>query len=168
MVLIRKMRSEDVEEASKVLCDVMRDSWERYEKGYYPKRALEFDISINSPERLREKLASPQKLLFVAEENETIVGIAFGEIVGESGLARLGWIGVHPSHQRQGIGRALLNEFIEHCKQKESHKVTLYTLPVLIPAMNLYLKCGFVPEAYLRREWWKVDFIRMSLWLVST
>ena len=34
MVLIRKMRSEDVEEASKVLCDVMRDSWERYEKGY--------------------------------------------------------------------------------------------------------------------------------------
>ena len=165
MVLIRKMRSEDVEEASKVLCDVMRDSWERYEKGYYPKRALEFDVSINSPEHLREKLASPQKLLFVAQKIKTIVGIAFGEIVGESGLARLGWIGVHPEHQRQGIGRALLKEFIERCKQKGCHKVTLYTLSVLIPAMNLYLKCGFVPEAYLRREWWKVDFIRMSLWL---
>ncbi|MFQ6074065.1 MAG: GNAT family N-acetyltransferase [Candidatus Bathyarchaeia archaeon] len=167
MVLVRKMRSEDVEEASKVICDAMRDSWKRYEKGYYPKRALEFDISTNSPQRLREKLAIPEKLLFVAEENETIVGVAFGEVIGESGLARLGWIGVHPKHQRRGIGKALLNEFVENCRQKRCHKVTLYTLPVLIPAMNLYLKCGFVPEAYLRREWWKADFVRMSLWLES-
>lgn len=58
MVLIRKMQSEDAEEASKVLCDVMRDSWKRHEKGYYPKRALEFDISINSSGHLREKLAN--------------------------------------------------------------------------------------------------------------
>jgi len=128
---------------------------------------LEFDISINSPEHLKEKIANPQELLFVSEENETIVGIAFGKIVGESGLARLGWIGVRPEHQRQGIGKALLKEFIEHCRQKGCHKVTLNTLPVLIPAINLYLKCGFVPEAYLRREWWRVDFIRMSLWLKS-
>ncbi|MCK4439715.1 hypothetical protein KAU85_01900 [Candidatus Bathyarchaeota archaeon] len=32
---------------------------------------------------------------FVAEENDEIVGIANGGLVGESGLARLGWIGVH-------------------------------------------------------------------------
>lgn len=106
--------------------------------------------------------------MLVAEKNKAIVGIAFGEVVGESGLARLGWIGVHPKHQRQGIGKALLNEFVKKCKQKGCHKVTLYTLPVLIPAMNLYLKYGFVPEAYLRKEWWKVDFIKMSLWLGIT
>ncbi len=56
MVLIRKMEARDVEEASRVLCDVMRDSWLRCEKGCYPKRALEFDISINSPEHLRKSL----------------------------------------------------------------------------------------------------------------
>jgi ribosomal protein S18 acetylase RimI-like enzyme len=165
MVTIRKMQPKDVEEASKVLCEVMRDAWERYEKGYYPKRALEFDMSINSPEHLRKKLANPQRLLLVAEENETIVGVAFGEITGESGLAKLGWIGVHPKHQRRGIGKALLEKFVKNCKQRKCHKVTLITLPILLPAMNLYLKCGFVPEAYLRREWWKVDFIKMSLWL---
>jgi len=167
LVLIREMRPEEVEQASEVLCDVMRDAWERYEKGYYPKRALEFDMSINSPKHLREKLANPQRLMLVAEKNKTIVGFVFGEIIGESGLARLGWIGVHPEHQREGIGKALLKEFVSRCERRGCHKITLYTLPVLIPAINLYLKCGFVPEAYLRREWWKVDFIRMSLWLKS-
>jgi len=167
-MLIRNMQPEDAEEASKVLCEIMRDTWERYEKGYYPKRALEFDISINSPQHLREKAAKPGRLMLVAEKNKAIVGMAFGEVIGESGLARLGWIGVHPKHQRQDIGKALLNEFVKKCKQKGCHKVTLYTLPVLIPAMNLYLKCGFVPEAYLHKEWWKVDFIKMSLWLGIT
>jgi len=165
MVLVRIMRSQDVVEASEVLCHVMQDAWERYERGYYPKRALEFDISVNSPERLREKLAKPERLMLVAETNGKIVGAAFGEIIGESGLARLGWIGVHPEHQGKGVGKALLKEFVNRCRHKKCHKITLYTLPVLIPAINLYLKCGFVPEAYLRKEWWGVDFIRMSLWL---
>lgn len=128
---------------------------------------MEFDISRSSPEHLKEKFANPGKLMLVAEKSKTIVGIAFGETVGESGLARLGSIDVHPEHQGQGIGKALLKEFVEHYRQKGCHKITLYTLPVLIPAMNLYLKCGFVPEAYLRREWWRVDFVRMSLWLES-
>jgi predicted N-acetyltransferase YhbS len=105
MVLVRIMRSRDVVKASEVLCHVMRDAWERYEKGYYPKRALEFDISVNSPERLREKLAKSGRLMLVAEKNRKIVEIAFGEIIGESGIARLGWIGVHPEHQRKGIGK---------------------------------------------------------------
>lgn len=168
MVLVRRMQPQDVVEASKVLCHVMQDAWKRYEKGYYPKRALEFDLSVNSPERLREKLAKPERLMLVAEKDGRIVGTAFGEIIGESGLARLGWIGVHPEHQHQGVGKALLKEFIKRCKGKGCHKITLYTLPVLIPAMNLYLKSGFVPEAYLRKEWWGVDFIRMSLWLETT
>jgi predicted N-acetyltransferase YhbS len=87
MVIIRKMQPKDVEEASEALCEAMRDAWKRYEKGYYPKRALEFDISVSSPEHLRKKLENPQKLLLVAEENGAIVGVAFGEIIGESGLA---------------------------------------------------------------------------------
>ena len=88
---------------------------------------------------------------FVAEENGEIVGIAMGRLVGESGLARLGWIGVHPTRQNKGIGRALLEKATEHCRAEGCHKITLYTSPVLIPAINLYLKYSFVPEAYLQR-----------------
>ncbi|MFQ6068307.1 MAG: GNAT family N-acetyltransferase [Candidatus Bathyarchaeia archaeon] len=114
---------------------------------------------------LEESLKIETNFIFVAEEKNTVIGVAVGRIVGKSGLARLGWIGVHPSHQRKGTGKALLKEVIKYCRNQGCHKLTLYTLPVLIPALNLYLKLGFVPEAYLRKEWWNVDFIKMSKWL---
>ena len=95
MASIRGTRPEDAEEASKVLREAMLDSWERFERDYYPKQALEFDLAHNSPEYLRERLTNPLNFTFIAEEEGTIVGIAFGDIVGASGLARLGWIGVH-------------------------------------------------------------------------
>lgn len=165
MVLIREMRSEDAEEVSVVICEAMRDAWERYERDYYPKRALEFDMAYNSPEKMLERLANPQNFAFVAEENGEVLGTVLGEIVGESGLARIGWVGVHPRRQRRGIGKALVQRAIEHCREKGCHKITLYTTPPLIPAINLYLTCGFVPEAYFHKEWWGVGFIKMSLWL---
>lgn len=81
---------------------------------------------------------------FVVEENDEIVGIANVRLLSESGLARLGWIGVHPTHQRNSIGKGL-EKVIEHCRTEGFHKITLYTLPVLIPTVNLCLKYGFVP-----------------------
>jgi len=165
MVLVRDMEPRDVEEASKVLCDILLETWERYEKDYYPRRALEFDISVNTPKKIREKMTDSDRFFFVAEKDEAIVGIAFGNMFEEAGLATLGWIGVLPKYQLQGIGKELIQKVIKQCRQKRCHKIILYTLPVDIPALNLYLKSGFVPEAYFHKEWWKVDLIKMSLWL---
>jgi len=145
--------------------EIMLDCWEKYEKDYYPKKALDFDISVHSPKYYQDSLKVETNFAFVVEEDNEIVGIANGRLVGKSGLARLGWIGVHPNHQNKRIGKALLKKVIEYCRAEGCHKITLYTTPVLIPAVNLYLKQGFVPEAYLRKEWWNVDFIKMSKWL---
>jgi len=165
MTLVRKMQSRDVKRASKVTREVMLESWEKREKDYYPRRALDFDMSTHSPEYYRTFLKADTNFVFVAEEKDEVIGLAQGSILGESGLARLIWMGVHSAHQNKGVGRALLEKVMEHCKSKGCHKITLYTLPVLTPAINLYLKCGFVPEAYLPKEWWGVDFIKMSKWL---
>lgn len=165
MIFVRKMQPSDAKQASKMTKEIMLYTWEKHEKSYYPRKALDFDISVHSPKHYRDSLKVEMNFAFVAEGNGEIVGIAIGKLVGESGLARLGSIGVHPTHQNKGIGKALLEKVIEHCRAKGCHKITLYTLPVLIPAMNLYLKYSFVPEAYLRKEWWNVDFIKMSRWL---
>jgi len=141
MFSIREMRIEDAEQTAEVLRETMLHSWEHYEKDHYPKQALEFDIAHNSAESLKERFASPENFGFVAEEDKEIVATAFGRVVGESGLASLGWIGVHPDYQRKGIGKALLQRVIEYCTAKRCHKIILYTLPVLVPAVNLYLKC---------------------------
>jgi len=164
-MLVRKMKTEDAEQASRMTRTVMLDSWEKNELGTYPRKALEFDMARHSAENYRESLKADLDFAFVAEDEERIVGVAMGKLVGESGLARLDWIGVHPNHQRKGTGKALLEKVVDYCEAKGCHKITLNTMPALVPAINLYLRAGFVPEAYLHEEWWKVDFIKMSKWL---
>jgi ribosomal protein S18 acetylase RimI-like enzyme len=169
MGTVRRMGLEDVEDVVSVFVGSFEDSWDRYERNYYPRKALEFDFSRFTPEYCRKRIQEPNDFLFVAEENGKIAGAAVGGILRgnekDGGLALLGYICVQPFHQRKGLGEALLSHVLEYCKQQKCHKITLYTLPVLVPALNLYLKLGFVPEAYLHKEWWGVDFLKMSKWL---
>ena len=165
MVTIRKMELNNVEEASIISKEIILDTYERFLKGYYPLQAVEFDISTHSSQHYQDALKQPDRFLYVAEENDVIVGIILGRLIGESGLAKIGWLGVHPTHQRKGIGRQLLEKVIVHGQWKDCHKITLNTIQVLEPAITLYIKCGFVPEAYLYKEWWGVNFIKMSKWL---
>jgi len=164
-MIIRKMAEEDIARVAEITGIIMNDAWERYEKGYYPRKAVDFDISSHSKEHTAESLGSDDDLSLVAEDEGRVVGVVSGRLIGVSGLARLGWLGVLPEFQGRGIGRELLERAIEECRERGCHKITLYTLPVLMPAVNLYMRVGFVPESYLRREWWEVDFLKMSIWL---
>jgi len=66
---------------------------------------------------------------FVAEEeNGSVVGFLMGELyMGEFGIfqevASLDTIGVDPSYQHKGIGKKLMNEFIDHLKQIGVNKI---------------------------------------------
>jgi ribosomal protein S18 acetylase RimI-like enzyme len=169
MVVVRNMRVEDAETVAQVTLETIQDAWDHYERDCYPRKALEFDLSLLVPEKYAKGVLETNEFYFVAEENGKVVGVVTGTIQrgneNEGGLVRLGEICVHPNYQRKGIGKTLLNRVVEYSKEQKCHKITLYTLPVLIPALNLYIKLGFVPEAYLRKEWWGVDFIKMSRWL---
>ncbi|MEM2995273.1 MAG: hypothetical protein QXI91_04575 [Candidatus Bathyarchaeia archaeon] len=46
MVLVRKMIVEDAEFSAKVSVETMSDMWNRFEKDYYPKKALDFDSAL--------------------------------------------------------------------------------------------------------------------------
>ena len=65
----------------------------------------------------------------VAEgEDGTVVGFVMGVLyMGEYGIfqeeATLDTIGVDPDHQHKGIGKLLINEFIDHLKTLGVHKV---------------------------------------------
>lgn len=161
------MQSADIDGTVRVVREVTLDAFSRFERGYYPKHAHMFDMSRVSRENYLKALdpKDRENYFFVAEMNGKIVGAANGRIFGRSGFSFLHGIAVHPSKQRQGIGERLLRKVTIYSRQRGCHKISLNTLPVLIPALNLYLKLGFVPEAYLRKQWWKVDFIQMSKWL---
>jgi len=127
MPTIRKMKPAEVQDASLLSRKVMKDSWERFEKDIYPREALEFDLSQHSPENYTNSLKNQSHFNFVAEENKKLIGVTNGVVLGASGLARIGWIGVHPEYQGNGIGKALIHEVINQCRAQKCHKITLYT-----------------------------------------
>ncbi len=48
MVSVRKMQRGDAKQVSKMTKEIMLDCWRKYEKDYYPKKALDFDISVHA------------------------------------------------------------------------------------------------------------------------
>ena len=65
----------------------------------------------------------------VAEEDGTVVGFVMGELfLGEYGIfereASLDTIGVHPDYQQKGIGKQLIDEFMDHLREIGVKKVT--------------------------------------------
>lgn len=66
--------------------------------------------------------------LVAEDKNGTVVGFVMGEIYrGEYGIfqeeATLDTIGIDPSCQHQGIGKQLLNEFMDHLKKLGVKKI---------------------------------------------
>ncbi|MEM3566163.1 MAG: hypothetical protein QXK18_04755 [Candidatus Bathyarchaeia archaeon] len=106
LVVVRQMKEADAVAAAKVSVDAMEDCWNRYEGDYYPKKALEFDKSLHTPENYVKRMREDNELLFVAEDGGEIIGVATGRILRgyerEGGLALLGWICVH-LHAKVGV-----------------------------------------------------------------
>jgi predicted N-acetyltransferase YhbS len=83
---------------------------------------MKFDKLFNSKDYLPVSL--------VAENEEgMVVGFVMGELyMGEYGIfqeaATLDTIGVHPDYQHTGVGRQLINEFIDHLKKVGVQKIS--------------------------------------------
>ena len=113
--------------------------------------------------------------LVVAEVDGAAVGYArlsqtapmpsHRHVLSVNGLA------VAPSHQRLGLGRALLGEAVSRARQRGACKVTLRVLGPNLGAQALYASCGFEVEGVLRREFLLdgelVDDLLMALHLPS-
>lgn len=66
--------------------------------------------------------------LVAENEDGRVVGFIMGELyLGEYGIsvedAKLDTIGIDPDFQHQGIGRQLMNEFMDHLKSIGVHKI---------------------------------------------
>lgn len=164
-VRIRLFGEKDVSEAGKFCKRNIAWMWRNYLMGVYPKEANAFDMWHWSEDRLKTKLRDPEFFGLIAESEGRVCGIVLGKVYGKSGLARLNWIAVAPENQHEGVGIKLMAAMEEHVKKRGCHKITLYTLPSLVPAVRLYMKFGLLPEAFIRQQWWGVDFIMMSKWI---
>jgi len=163
-MLIREMNIDDIDACVDLSLRARRESWERYEKEFYPEKLFEEELKRYSQKTFTLFTDNSNCFGFVAVEKHEVIGLAIGR-VQEGGLSDLSWICTDPLVQKKGVGKKLLSKVIEHCKNKGCHKIFAYTFPFLAPALNFYFKSGFVLEAHLRKHWYKLDFVIMSKWL---
>lgn len=149
------------------LLDCFTRVWESL-RSMLPEPWIEDEIeSIRQPDakdRLQNVITNPTRITLVAEEEGQIVGFALGR-TQKSGLSWLSFMGVSPTHRRRGIGKRLVQKYLEESRLKGAYKVSLNTAPELKPAMKLYTEMGFVPEGLLRRHRYGVDHIIYSKFL---
>ena len=92
----------------------------------------------------------PRDRVFVARAGKEIIGVTgfWYDDYAESGIYWLGWTYVDPNHQRQGIGRKLLDRVIRELKKKKARKLYVDTSSRRLyrPAIRFYLANGFKRE----------------------
>lgn len=105
----------------------------RLERELYPQPWSEKDFE--------EILAQEPFWFWVAKKENEIVGYLVCQVVGEE--AELHNIAVAKAHQRQGIGKQLLQKLIGDLKQKNISEIYLMVRASNLPAQKLYASLGF-------------------------
>jgi ribosomal protein S18 acetylase RimI-like enzyme len=160
---IRRMEEIDIDEAIRISKETLDHEAINFEKGTYPQEAHQFYLGNHTREKYQEDLKRTDKLNLVVDIEGKITGVTKATI-DKGGLSFLGWTCIHPSYRGNGYGERMVQHVLDYCKKQGSHKISLHTLPMLRPAINLYMKLGFAQEALLKKHYWKMDFILMSKW----
>ena len=103
-----------------------------------------FDREFN---RDTESLA--QRQCFLIDTQGTPIGTATAWFDNNhNGLphGRLHWVAIVPEFQGQGLAKPLLTTVCQRLSELGHRRTYLNTSPRRIPAINLYLEFGFVPE----------------------
>lgn len=115
---------------------------ERAAAALFPDDVLtpEIRLSVVPHEQLETALAE-ERLWTAVTNTETVVGFAIA--IRESNAAFLQEIDVRPAHQRQGLGRRLINEVIRWARAQEFSCVLLTTFEHVPWNAPFYSRLGF-------------------------
>ncbi|MDX1782117.1 MAG: GNAT family N-acetyltransferase [Thalassovita sp.] len=108
----------------------------------------------------RDLLASP--LVFLVT---TAHAFALGRVI--AGEAELLTLAADPTRQRQGQGKAALSLFHAEAVQRGAENFFLEVAENNLPAINLYLKAGYVQTATRPDYYRQPDGSRVSAWIMT-
>jgi len=100
--------------------------------------------------------------VFVAENERNIVGFLTLTEGNIEAPAQIHLIAVRKDFRGRGIGKELIKNAMEHVKAIGRKKLKLFTRPWNVAMSKVCIDLGFVPEAYLRREYLDADLILYS------
>jgi len=112
-----------------------------YAKEYGYDQTFEAYVAVGLAEFV-QSFSSAKDRIWLAETNGQIIGSI--ATVGHSKVdAQLRWFLVHPDYRGLGIGKELLKEALQFCKERKYKAIFLWTTSELIEASHLYKCFGF-------------------------
>lgn len=98
-----------------------------------------------------------EKALYIAEDGGRIVGSVILRHTPEEGYNQVRWLtdddyskiyvvytlAVHPDYLHRGVGKALMDYAENKAKEEKCDSIRLDVVKGNIPAVNLYVRCGF-------------------------
>lgn len=111
-------------------------------------------------ELLRERLG------FILDAEHRAIATAaawFNNDYGGQPYGRVHWVAVLPERQGQGLAKPLLSAVCHRLRQLGHERAYLTTSSARIPAINLYLKFGFLPKITTLEEQTTWDAIRREI-----
>jgi ribosomal-protein-alanine N-acetyltransferase len=120
------------------LCEIEKQS---FQKEAFTKQQIVYLIT------------SYNSITLVARGNDEIVGFAIGSIELNRGTTNGHVLTIEalPSYRRRGIAKRLLKELETFFKEKGAVESRLEVREDNVPAVNLYLKLGYIPVVKLER-----------------
>ena len=100
--------------------------------------------------------------IFVAEDKSKILGfltLTEGDIEVP---AQFHLVAVAKEFRGKGIGKELIRRGMEHVEAVGGRKIKVFVRPWNVVMQKVCIELGFVPEAYLRREYLDRDLILYS------
>ena len=108
------------------------------------QRVLPDDQQHNEPSRVIDAKLAVDAMLFIAEDNGTIIGSAMAGYDGHRGW--LYSVAVDPQHRRNGIGRELVETTVQALKSIGCIKVNLQVRSTNSQVVEFYESLGFTVE----------------------
>jgi GNAT superfamily N-acetyltransferase len=144
--MIRFVTSSDVDEFIHCYVQVFQTLYNILPEDYVSKQIADAATS-DYYQKVQDLLDNSNNILLISQQNETVTGMAWGNV--KEGAAWLGFMGVKEPFRGKGLGRSLLNRFIDESRTRGAIKISLNTDPSLVPAIRLYESEGFTREGTL-------------------
>lgn len=105
-----------------------------------------------------EKYSPKKDRFWFAETDGKIIGAI--AIVGHTKKrAQLRWFILHPEFRGLGLGRRLLNDALQYCRDQGYQNVFLYTTEDQKTAIGMYTKAGFKKVAEHKNQTWGKELV---------
>jgi GNAT superfamily N-acetyltransferase len=138
MARIRPLAENDVEELARLASEI----WHNHYPAIISLDQIDYMLAQRyAPDLIRAQLNDPEHGWWVAEENGNLTAFAHVTLMPDHG--KLDKLYVHPDHQHQGLGAALLKEASNWARHSGRNRLVLQVNRHNALALNAYRKYGF-------------------------